>query len=80
MIKDQYSYREQPLPNYTTGGKGANRSLVNLDSTSSANLGPGWEGADDNALFGGGGGGGPSVDLELCTGDIARVKGYILPP
>lgn len=61
-----------------------NRGLANPSGSDSAqaNLGPGFVGANDNsnANPGGGGGGGTTVDLVLCTGDIARVFGYILPP
>lgn len=79
MVNDGYSYQEQPLPNYTTGGKGANRGLVNVESASSANLGTGWEGANDVSSGGGGGGGGSTVDLLTCEGITVRVIGYALP-
>ena len=39
-------------------------------------------GREDSPESGGGGGGGtdePFIDLELCSGRFARVKGYLVP-
>lgn len=86
MARDSYKYQIIPLPE---------PSIPGSDAFGNSQYGGDFRPSGQAVLFptttpitapggGGGGGGGtfspPTVDLELCTGDIARVYGYIIPP
>lgn len=75
-MMDEYQYSIAKLPPKVD---------INLHARTAANV-------DQNAPYpstgpsqgspsggGGGGSGGPTVDLDLCNGSVARVSGYILP-
>lgn len=77
MKIDEYRYQELPLPDYTMGAKGSNRGLVNIEAIASANIGPGFSGANDTAS-GSGGGSGPGSDgfwyeVTDCPGNTFNV-------